>query len=64
MGSNFCHGTCLTMSVCVCAARNLPHFHKILFARLDSIMALATPQKSVMFALDGPAPLAKLLTQR
>ncbi|DBA80009.1 TPA: hypothetical protein ACH3X2_007506 [Trebouxia sp. C0005] len=46
------------------SARNLPHFHKILFARLDSIMALATPQKSVMFALDGPAPLAKLLTQR
>lgn len=46
------------------AASNLPHFHKILFARLDSIMALASPRKSVMFALDGPAPLAKLLTQR
>ncbi|KAL0025515.1 hypothetical protein WJX77_008035 [Trebouxia sp. C0004] len=46
------------------SARNLPHFHKILFARLDSIMASAAPQKSVMFALDGPAPLAKLLTQR
>ena len=46
------------------AAYNLPHFHKVLFARLDSIMALASPRKSVMFALDGPAPLAKLLTQR
>lgn len=46
------------------AARNLPHFHKMLFLRLDSIMALTSPKKSVMFAMDGPAPLAKLLTQR
>ncbi|KAL3147174.1 hypothetical protein ABBQ32_002680 [Trebouxia sp. C0010 RCD-2024] len=45
-------------------AYNLPHFHKILFQRLDSILVLASPRKSVMFALDGPAPLAKLLTQR
>ena len=46
------------------AARNLPHFHKMLFLRLDSIIALTSPKQSVMFAMDGPAPLAKLLTQR
>lgn len=51
-------------SLCASAAYNLPHFHRILFSRLDSIMAMSSPKKSVMFALDGPAPLAKLLTQR
>lgn len=45
-------------------ATDLPHFRRILFKRLDSVMAVASPKKSVMFALDGPAPLAKLLTQR
>lgn len=59
------HGwTACADNIQVSAAYNLPHFHKVLFARLDSIMALASPRKSVMFALDGPAPLAKLLTQR
>ena len=48
----------------VYAATDLPHFRRILFKRLDSVMAEASPKKSVMFALDGPAPLAKLLTQR
>jgi XRN 5'-3' exonuclease N-terminus len=39
------------------------YFHK-LFRSLDHALSLARPQKSVLLALDGPAPLAKLLLQR
>jgi 5'-3' exoribonuclease 1 len=39
-------------------------FHATLYKRLDEILRVAGPRKSVMLALDGPAPLAKLLTQR
>lgn len=46
------------------AAEDVDHFHKLLHARLDKTLKLVDPRKSVVFALDGPAPLAKLLTQR
>ncbi|CAD7699023.1 unnamed protein product [Ostreobium quekettii] len=45
-------------------AYNMGHFHVSLYARLDSIVSAMNPQKSILFALDGPAPLAKLMTQR
>ncbi|KXZ51587.1 hypothetical protein GPECTOR_12g550 [Gonium pectorale] len=45
-------------------ARNHNHFHKLLHKRLHSILDVTGPTKSVMIAVDGPAPLAKLLTQR
>lgn len=35
-----------------------------LFALLDSILALCRPLRSVMLALDGPGPYAKVITQR
>ena len=35
-----------------------------LYRRLDELLALLRPQRRVMLALDGPAPLAKLLEQR
>jgi 5'-3' exonuclease len=31
---------------------------------LDAILRLTQPRKSIMLAIDGPAPLAKLVTQR
>ncbi|KAL6751305.1 XRN 5'-3' exonuclease N-terminus-domain-containing protein [Haematococcus lacustris] len=39
-------------------------FHKRLHAVLNGVMDVIEPRKSVMLAVDGPAPLAKLLTQR
>ncbi|KAK9807716.1 hypothetical protein WJX72_007062 [[Myrmecia] bisecta] len=39
-------------------------FHKLLYQRLNEILDRTSPLKSVVFALDGPAPLAKLVTQR
>lgn len=39
-------------------------YHTLLHRRLDAILQLTKPRKSVMLAIDGPAPLAKLLTQR
>ena len=46
------------------AANSPGKFHGLLFRELDRILARTQPRKSVVFALDGPAPLAKLLTQR
>ena len=46
------------------AANDVDHFHLLLYNRLDEVLGLCEPQKSVVFALDGPAPLAKLITQR
>lgn len=46
------------------AANNMDHFHSLMYKKLDDILAATCPRKSVQFALDGPAPLAKLLTQR
>jgi len=36
----------------------------LVFSRLDALMAAARPRAACVLALDGPAPLAKLLTQR
>jgi 5'-3' exonuclease len=46
------------------AAENYDKYHALLHKRLDAIMRLTNPRKSVMLAIDGPAPLAKLITQR
>ena len=46
------------------AARSWEHFHKLLHLRLNSLLDVTQPRKTVMLAVDGPAPLAKLLTQR
>jgi hypothetical protein len=35
-----------------------------IFTKLDNIMSIAAPEKSLVFAFDGPAPFAKLQTQR
>lgn len=45
-------------------ASNYKHFHALLHKRLDELFALTNPRKTVVLALDGPAPLAKLVTQR
>lgn len=45
-------------------ARTKQYFHYTLHRRLDDILAAAAPRKRVVLALDGPAPLAKLLEQR
>ncbi|CAG9464467.1 unnamed protein product [Pedinophyceae sp. YPF-701] len=36
----------------------------ILYQQLDAVLNMTNPRKTVMLALDGPAPLAKLLVQR
>ncbi|MEW5302265.1 MAG: hypothetical protein WDW36_005067 [Sanguina aurantia] len=45
-------------------AKSRQQFHKLLHQRLNGILDVTSPVKSVMLAVDGPAPLAKLLTQR
>ncbi len=57
------------MDICIVhvtpyTANNTKRFHGLLHKRLDEVFQLATPRKTVVLALDGPAPLAKLLTQR
>jgi 5'-3' exonuclease len=52
-------------AVIACAAvRTEEAYFNKLFSSLDHALSLARPQKSVLLALDGPAPLAKLLLQR
>lgn len=46
------------------AARTKQYFHQLLHRQLDDILRAARPQRRVVLALDGPAPLAKLLEQR
>lgn len=46
------------------SARNLDAYHEVLYKRLDKLLNTTQPRKSVMLAIDGPAPLAKLMTQR
>lgn len=46
------------------AAKSVSRFHLLLYRQLDEVLNRTQPRKSVVFALDGPAPLAKLLTQR
>jgi hypothetical protein len=50
--------------LCRTAARTKQYFHVLLHSRLDDILAATQPQQRVVLALDGPAPLAKLLEQR
>ncbi len=45
-------------------SRTVERFHEKLHMKLDGIMKAACPRKSVMLAVDGPAPIAKLMTQR
>ena len=46
------------------AASSSDMFAKLVFQRLDEALTVTPPRKSLFLALDGPAPLAKLLTQR
>jgi XRN 5'-3' exonuclease N-terminus len=46
------------------AADNMDKFHAMLHKRLNDILRATNPRKTVMLAIDGPAPLAKLVTQR
>lgn len=46
------------------AAASYDQFHALLHKKLDEILRVANPRRSVMIAVDGPAPLAKLITQR
>jgi len=45
-------------------ARSPDSYHETLYKRLDKLLNVTQPRKSVMLAIDGPAPLAKLMTQR
>jgi 5'-3' exonuclease len=47
-----------------CPGRTWERFHKVLHQRLNDIIDKTGPRKTVMLAADGPAPLAKLITQR
>jgi XRN 5'-3' exonuclease N-terminus len=53
--------------VCHQAARrasDLQSVAKLIFREIDATLKVACPTKSIFFAIDGPAPTAKLLTQR
>jgi len=54
--------TCLLVPIST--AHTYEKFHCLLHKRLDAILQSVQPAKSVMLAIDGPAPLAKVLTQR
>ena len=43
---------------------NTKHFMSKVFKDLDNILRLAQPSKSLVLAFDGPAPFAKIQTQR
>eukprot|EP00887_Chlorella_sp_A99_P007336 scaffold2.g7336.t1 len=45
-------------------SRTRVYFHAQLHRRLDEILTAVQPRQGVVLALDGPAPLAKLLEQR
>jgi len=45
-------------------SRNRHGFHLLLHRRLDTLLATLSPNQRVVLAMDGPAPLAKLLEQR
>ncbi|KAJ1412820.1 hypothetical protein B484DRAFT_352975, partial [Ochromonadaceae sp. CCMP2298] len=49
---------------CFRASRKPDHIMAKIFINLDSILRIAAPQKSLVLAFDGPAPFAKLQTQR
>lgn len=53
--------------ICHVAARRAPDLQtaaKLIFREIDATLKVVTPTKSIFFAIDGPAPNAKLLTQR
>ena len=52
------------MEYLVHASRTVAGFHRLGHRELDEVLAATLPRRSVMLALDGPAPLAKLLLQR
>lgn len=43
---------------------DLQSIAKLIFREIDATLKVVTPIKSIFFAFDGPAPAAKLLTQR
>ena len=45
-------------------AKNEEHLTKLVYKDVDRILKLLQPRKSVVLMMDGPAPRAKLLTQR
>jgi hypothetical protein len=45
-------------------AHNMDTLAKLLFREIDATLRLCVPTKTIFFAFDGPAPVAKLLTQR
>ncbi|KAH7622955.1 putative 5'-3' exoribonuclease 2 [Nannochloris sp. 'desiccata'] len=45
-------------------SRNRHGFHLLLHRRLDTLLSTLSPNERVVLAMDGPAPLAKLLEQR
>jgi len=45
-------------------AKDPDHFIILVFTRLDRLLRTLRPARSIVLAMDGPAPLAKLLTQR
>lgn len=59
---------CFDMNqVCHQAARrasDLQTVAKLIFREIDATLKATTPTKSIFFAIDGPAPIAKMLTQR
>jgi hypothetical protein len=53
--------------LCHMAARRAPDTQtvaKLLFCEIDATLRVCVPTRSIFFAFDGPAPFAKLLTQR
>lgn len=46
------------------AAKSEAHLIQLVYKDVDRILKLLGPRKSVVVAMDGPAPRAKLLTQR
>ena len=45
-------------------AKNFSHLCVILFREIDTTLRICRPRRSIYFAFDGPAPFAKLVTQR
>jgi hypothetical protein len=49
---------------CFRTTRSQDHIMAKIFTKLDHIFAIARPRKSLVLAFDGPAPYAKVQTQR
>jgi 5'-3' exonuclease len=46
------------------AAKSPSQLHAALHRELDKLLTRFKPRQTLLLAMDGPAPLAKLLTQR